>query len=778
MNDEPVMGAEVITDVEGQMYVGSIKPDESGGVYALSSGATEGIAVIEGDSAAESIHCAEACRENANIASRIIMDTSVDVLATYGEERAPTGLGVYYEHVLLGYDTYLCAGKAVNGNVSAVDNIYNHVLEGYLGAYHNGGDPDDGYPIVVSDNAVKVTTTIQVTTPEHSSGNHGENATPESEGNINLGEDETMYFLPDEITVVNYLDIVDCNFTRQIRPSSQLVDVMEDADYYLTLDSGYYLLLAEDIEDNKYVAGKAMQFPFDIYYEGIYYQTDASGYTEWIEINAPDNYRNVWDEGVNIADYESNNHWYVTPVYIPSWSEETDSEGALKYIRVKVTNKIGGELISSVSVQLSGVLYGFTITGINDISQYYKLIEADAGNSINFNAAAKKLEWRVGTRNRVGGTYLRYLVDGTLVDRAESYQTLPIRKGSGDGSNMSKTGDGEMSAGTSFSFIIKSIAGLTGENDYMEIIPHFKYLMPDGTIIDEESLLILYEYLSDTKWYVAGSNKEKEIFNEVSEYYEKQGAGLSNETVSYLNLERFSESYYDAADIMLHRYGDWIKYTLEQYNGRLSVSERIDIYEFMNRKYLTNFLGIAKIPSGLRLYSGEFEQLKVNLGNEPDEVITCEDYNSDGMIDIGYNTDRFRQSMQTWYGNYTVNQNIYIVNKRLYPEFWVDGNPVRPEADERIMRDGKLIIGFEIIAYKNGMKHLTYGDMWKVEGQKRYTVKEYITDTDNINSKDPDFQYDKILYDSLMIDYGDVAVVDVNDKLSDDYWNSGSFVIN
>lgn len=788
MKSDMVEGAEVKVSLEGTVLSGKANADETAADYTESSGTVSDAACTEGGNTSDSPCGVEACVEAAPLAEVIEMKSMCAVEGSFGMGSAATGIEIHYEHVMYGADIEMYAGKAVfGGSGIEADSIYNHVLKGYKGMYHNGGDPDDGYPIVVSENAVEVTTTPEpetttapeVTEPVTTSPAEtapGETTKPsettkpgETTKPLETKPGETTTTEPEVVIPVSYFDIVDCNFTRQTRPSSQLVDVMDEAEYYLTLDGSYYLFLAAESEDNKHVTKKEMQFPFDVYYDGTYYKADASGYTEWIEINEPDNYKSVWDEGISVGDYESNNHWQVTPVYIPLWAAETDSEKPLRYVRARTTFKTGSELVDEAGVQLSGILYGFTVTGINDINQYYKAESAtgiNTGESINFSAATKKLEWRVGIRNRIGGSDLRYLVDGTLINMLKDCQTLPIRKGSGDGSDFARTGDGEMSLGTSFSFVIKSVSDLKESGDYIEIVPHFKYLTSDGSVVTEESLLVLYEY-SDTKWYIAGDSAEKSAFKAAC-----AKDAFADGTYACLEFERFKGTYYDAAAAAaapVNRYGDWIKYTFEEYNKRLPVNEKTDIHKFIKGQHLTNFWGIAGIPAGLRLYSGEFEQLAVNLDKEPYEVVTYMDYNQDGINDDGYDADRFRQSMQTWYGNYMVNKNIYIVNKSVYPEFWVDGKPIRPEADERIMRGGKLIIGFEINAYKNGKKHLTYGDMWQTEGQKCYTVKEYITD-DDFN--------DAILSDSLMIDYGDVAVVDINDKLSDDYWNTGNFVIN
>ncbi|MBQ9764988.1 MAG: hypothetical protein IJW18_02170 [Lachnospiraceae bacterium] len=562
----------------------------------------------------------------------------------------------------------LYSGKSYYGNKA--DNIYNHVMyrEGY-GINHNGGDPDDGYNIVVAE--------------------------------------------PIEPCVI----VRNNDMTKETKPSGQLVDVM-DTDYQLLLDSFYYIQISENINEDKYAKSKFIKFPFTLNYNGIYYYTRSDGYTDWIEIEKPKNYLDEWNLSNN--EYVSNNHWQMMPIYIPAWAEETDTTDNLPpNIIIKVIDKKHKEYVAESSVQVSGIIYGFTVTGISDISQYKGIADKDVMFNIVYPAVLDKLEWVSGGKNRFGDNAYRYLLDGSLEYNVESWQTLPIRKGSGDGNNTTKSGSGELSKGTSFNYIIRTIANMTGENDYIEIVPRFKYVMEDGSVINDEDLIIIYNLFSDT-YVVAGSEKEKQLFGKMSE-------DLKSGNAEYISC------------MLAPSLGD------DGYKGILDFSS-------VKSRYLTNIFGYINIPNELRVLCGETKELSVNRFNEPEELLSEEDMNMDGITDEGFNNDSFRTSMQMWFGSYKIWEEFYCVDKRMYPDFFEEGVPVNLNDDERILTNGKLVIGFEIIAYKNGKKHLVYADMWQTEGQECYTVSEYMND---------------VMGDEVMIDYGDVAVVDTSKKLSD-----------
>ncbi len=612
-----------------------------------------------------------------------------------------TGIKAEYDAVI-GPDNsvVMYSGKGVFGSA---DNIYTHVFypEGY-GINHNGADPVDGYNIIIR----------------------------------SLLEPS--------------IDILDNNLEQQTTPSTQLVTTMEDASYHLTLDSYYYVKLFTESSQERYVKAKMIRFPFMVYYDGIYYEPGEDGYTEWIEVKAPGAYDDLWDDNADKSNYESNNHWQMTPIYIPSWAEETDLEGAAQTISLKIIDKSDNEFGCDISVQLSGVIYGFTITGISDVGQYYGFDIDKAFYEMDFPAVCEKLEWIVGTRNRFGNYAYRYLLDGSITDNIKEYQTLPIRQGSGNGTDLAKTGSGEMAKGTAFNYVLRTITGLNGDNDYIEITPKFKYIMSDGTVVPDENLMIIYNI--DDAYQIVGSDNEMELFDKYVIACDNGVERYSNMVAPAIGDLRFKDAYYDIEDTTEYHFGDWLTYTAKQLNKAVPVQRRIARKNLLEKQYFTNLFGYVRIPADLRVFCGEYEHLAVNQMLEGNELIRGTDFNDDGVEDSGFDETSFRNSMQMWFGSYKVWDEFYCIDISKYPEFLSGGLAVHLGTDPRVLKNGRLIIGFEIIAYKNGTPYLKYGDMWETEGQKTY-------------------------YDGITLDYGDVAIVDTTKELSDN-WNSGSFVIN
>ena len=612
-----------------------------------------------------------------------------------------TGIKAEYNVVIGPADSrVIYSGKSM---FEGADNIYTHVFnpEGY-GDRHNGADPVDGYNIVIR---------------------------PLLEPAIG---------------------IFDNNMEQQTTPSSQLVTIREEASYHLLLDSYYYVKLFTQIGQERYVKTKMLRFPFAVYYDGIYYKLGEDGYTEWIEVKTPDAYDALWDDNADKSIYESNNHWQMAPIYIPAWAEETALEGDTQTISLKIIDKNDNEFECNVSVQLSGIIYGFTITGISDVGQYYGFDIDKAFYEMDFSAACKKLEWIVGARNRFGNYAYRYLLDGSISKNIKDYQTLPIGQGSGNGTDLAKTGQGEMAKGTAFNYILRTIAGLNGADDYIEITPKFKYIMSDGTVVPDENLMIIYNI--DGTYQIVGSDNERELF-------ERYVTACNNGTESYSNMVapaigdlRFKDAYYDTEDTTEYHFGDWLTYTAEQLNKVIPVQRKITRKNLLEKQYFTNLFGYVRIPADLRIFCGEYEHLAVNQMYAENELIRSSDFNDDGVEDIGFDENSFRNSMQMWFGSYKVWDEFYCVDKVKYPEFLAGGEAVQLGEDPRVLKNGRLVIGFEVIAYKNGTPYLKYGDMWETEGQKTY-------------------------YDGIVLDYGDIAVVDMTKEISDN-WNSGSFVIN
>lgn len=583
------------------------------------------------------------------------------------------------------------------------DNIYNHVFkpDGY-GSNHNGEDPVDGYHIAV------------------------------------------------KALIDPAIDILDNNLKMQTEPSSQLVTVLKDAERYLTLDSYYYIRIFNNISEEACVKKKLVRFPFTVYYDGEYYVKQSDGYTEWIEVETPVSYSDNWETGADAGSYESSNHWQMMPVYVPTWADVTDLRGKAQNVTLKVIDRNDKVYQCDIAVQLSGVIYGFAVTGISDAGQYYGFDSDKEAYELDYSAASEKLEWIVGVRNRFGNYAVRNLMDGSIADMADKYRALPLGKGSGEGTDLTKTGNGEPAKGTTFNYVIRTIDKSDLSNGYIEIVPSFKYVMPDGEIIGHDKLMVIYNV--EDSYIIAGSEAEKKLFEKYASYGNDIYGKCSSVLAPAIGDLRFKDAYYDKEDISEYHFGDWLSYMAEVFNMDSLSDKTITVNDILKRRYFTNLFGCVRIPSGLCVYSGEYEQLGINQFNEKASLVSAKDLNNDGFEDVGFLEDEFRKSMQMWFGSYKIWDEFYCIDKSAYQEFNYDGLPIRPGMDSGVLKGGRLIIGFDIILYRDNIPYLCYGDMWKTEGQK-------------------------LFYDNVEIEYGDIAVVDTNKTISDN-WDAGSFIIN
>lgn len=325
--------------------------------------------------------------------------------------------------------------------------------------------------------------------------------------------------------------------------NSQLVKESNGVDYELSLDHWYAIRwdwynhrqimgygesgnkwsgAASDSSRDKaskydeFVLKKTMQFPFEVMYNGKFYAAN-----EVIEVSKPSSISNNANYGYNkkIREYESNNHWVVAPIYIPSYARETVGNITYKVYAVNVDARYTGNHSSdeeregnftykyeelgdvtgegakyvatySIPVETSGIIYDFTIVGTTDSGVHEQSRERQSNIDTDFSVALASIkeEKKVGTKNRVGGDVLRYLLDGEAVSPWSERNTLVLTDGK---SNIWK-GMGSVVKGTKFSFTVKTIANLWGKDDYIAIVPTFRYISPSGKEVEDKDLAIYY----------------------------------------------------------------------------------------------------------------------------------------------------------------------------------------------------------------------------------------------------------------------------------------------
>lgn len=592
------------------------------------------------------------------------------------------------------------SGAGMNFGYS--DSIYNHVMSGGVLSDHNGLDPDDGYPVRV----------------------------------------HTPVVAPFKVVFNDGTDAVE---------QTQLVTsrVNTSAEYELLLDRMYYLEFESDNwysqlygtppgytnALDQYVQKKTVRFPFSVVYNGVYYPKTGSGYTAWIEIEKPSDISEYWAAGVNTDNYESNNHWQMMPFYIPSMSEECGDTGVTNYIEVAVyaynntgapladddENAVNIELSNSLTneyiatarrqVQMSGWLYDFSVVGTTNQAIYTGngLTSTNYFDKIKpWSLANIKYEMKTSATNRLGTGNIRFLSDGTICTGGLNLiQTLPLR----NGQSLFANTYGNVWLGETFSFTLKTMSNLSGSNDYIRVIPHLKYQLNDGTVLDQDA--------GDFKLYTVSEGEDEVIINEFNHNdYTLTGANSLS-----LNNGLFDNAYYDAADSFgYQQYGNWAIASADKENINNAAGgyySSITAEEFLSRKTTSYCLNTIYIPKTLRLCSGEYEQLQINDGYVYDRATGATSLTTYWDSISNYSAaleEKFKYSMQQWHSAYQVPTNTYIVDTRgiggslFNINNYIENSTMFSWETSPIVMNGNgtLIVEFEAIAYKNNAPYLTY----------------------------------------------------------------------
>ena len=376
-------------------------------------------------------------------------------------------------------------------------------------------------------------------------------------------------------------------------------------------------------------------------------------------------------------------------------------------------------------IQISGWLYDLQVVGINDSRVYNSAYDEDnAVNSNWYSLANNGEEKKAGIYNRLGGDtrytdiapFVRRAVDGKVFNPWSSKNILTI----GAGSSNRYDRMGEQRLGSQFAFSVRTISNLWHDNDMIDITPTFRYYdvkkgkhySQDGK--DGEKIYIYYHDQSGEykQLYVPyGSDADKKIVRKVQ-----------------LGRKEFLGSYYDR-DLL-----QTVKFPKAEYNNVGDVigftdrkSGSFDDRTTYLQKKVDSYTGSSiKLPSGLRMFSGDEEQLRDNLNKNPGSTSGIGD-----LYGTGADTKRLEgileNSMQTWYGEYFIPSEVFVSTKspaelERYAENHAGG---LASDDENVwLKDGYLILNFDIFSVKEGERDLEYAgdndgmDMGKAQGQK------------------------------------------------------------
>lgn len=544
---------------------------------------------------------------------------------------------------------------------------------------------------------------------------------------------------------------------------SQITDMMGHTGFDL---SGY----GESGDPSKYddfVQLKQVRFPFDVAWidqssgEEHYVFTKEDGYTDWVDIRSNDNYTisfyiPSWSKESTTKFGSSLNDYYKIQFRVEAYNTGSNKNATEDTMNSHLSNYVA---TYDVPVNLSGWMYGFQIVGTND-KDMFDGYQKGASESTDFPFCISKQEKKSGTKNRVGGNSVRYTLDGTITKNWNKKNITPMSAGS----SLVYDKMGALWKGTTFSYSFKTIANLGDDNDTVSIKPQLRYydksltLHPDVAIYYTDSSGKFIEYGSDRdtanqKTVVLSNRQFDGSWYQGSKFLED--AGLSQSALGY-------------------SLPDDLKYTAD--------SLGVTTDKFLNTKNKSYCLSNIRLDKNLRILSGHEEELERNLSTTRSQ----NDFNSlnasfakgDGTVVSAKDADKFRRSMQTWYGQYTVPNKLFVCDRSDIERVGdIDGDgdvdlddyalkyPLSEKSD-LWFTDGYLILNFDIESFNGGVDHLKYeggtDDMWKDEGSRQEVDVPKNGSTEG---------------GTISLRSGDIALIDLRYSVSDKY-SAHIFMIN
>lgn len=581
---------------------------------------------------------------------------------------------------------------------------------------------------------------------------------------------------------------------------------------------------------NKYVLAKWVRFPFHV---GIYkddgslkffqpiedkdHEYNGVYYTDWIECNFnPDN-----DSGHN-TDYDE-----MTKFYIPPFAEEKNYwEIQYMVLSSNVYDEHGVNHISAqeayhnvlwnagasgvnyvatykVPVEVSGIIYDFQVIGTNSYQDFSDEYYDDSAVSVKGDIAfsPRKEEKKQGNKNRLGGTSVRYNLDGKTTRLWKDSNTLPM----GLGSSKIWSNAGYLKAGTFFTYSVKTIANLWDETgDWVNIFPTFRYYDIDGT--EHKNIQVYYPNpdgdglirygsawdIQSLKGADMGTGLQKTPDHRTFTFWNEQMAGMLWDT-SYTTDKNEAQflttdlNYYKnkTADPNFYHNPDF-RYTIGRHNylknGDSTITDA-DITEFFTRKVAFGVMSQQKLTSQMRTLTGNYEELEFNIDDDQGKLSVPE-----FSINNPDTKEKMKYCMQTWYGTYYIPYGILVCDSDTFKNLGATdqdgdgvidyydyllqfnngtdnaGNPVKgvdKEADfwlntPKKFPYGFLLLNFKITTTNNNNPHLQYyggtKDMWQVQGAKNTAPMGDKMITDKYPIKD------------IPLQSGDIAFIQPNEK--------------
>lgn len=394
-------------------------------------------------------------------------------------------------------------------------------------------------------------------------------------------------------------------------------------------------------------------------------------------------------------------------------------------------------------VEVSGQIYGFQIVSVYDkVNWAPEGWEDKTGSGVyNFvreSETSAEAEKKVGKYNRLGGVNVRYTLDGHETDSWEQFNTLPLAPGKSayadaQLSATEGTKPGYLVKGNTMAFTVKTIANLDGKQSYMYIEPEYRYIDKTGRVWEKDEISLYYDD-GDASYIKLGSAEDK----------------ITGGHGKYITLGDFPDvSFYDGS------YFDYYYDTLSdtRYHDGLTIKELTDL------PHLAYTASEIKLSSGLRLITGNEEELAKNILGNLNNPSTSTRYtknvapltihqvtHGDGWTEGEY--EKFRYSMQTWYGKYTIPNTLRVCPSSIDLDDYIHSDGTNGYVDgteDYWFRDGELMLTFKIKTCRDGdndhLQYYGYGlnslDRWKVEKYEPENPPTPDPDPDNPTPPDP-----------------------------------------
>ena len=473
-----------------------------------------------------------------------------------------------------------------------------------------------------------------------------------------------------------YKLLLDGTYTVEFQPKQWFSAEFGKDSQMKGYENGQWMIGGENADSDdtadrydKYVNDKKIRFPFPVQAQSednemVYYPLKDDGYTNWISF--PNN---------------------TIKFYVPTWVQENTTKWngntADLYdiqVRVEAINAVDNDQRTEdtyntqlnnhvatyhVYANISGRIYGFQIVGTNDKDMFDKYSDQTSNDTI-YSFTINKEEKKAGSLNRFGDPFVRYTLDGQFYNGGgtawNSQDTLPLRQGS----SHTYSGMGALWKGSTFAYSFKTIANLSengtnGAKDEVDITPTYRFVT-----LDKNGQLITYQQ-SDS-----GSSKLLLYYSDSNGNFMQYGDGRDNRNIKSATLSHpmFRGSWYQGLEFI--KPIETLAYSVPNVLKFTATHDGVSENSILSKKSNCYTLSHITLNPDLRLLTGDPEELAIN-----EKYIRSQSAFNDYSSIYNQETDgenKFKSSMQTWYGMYTIPSNLYVTTQGRLDAAKADGS--------------------------------------------------------------------------------------------------------